>query len=165
MNTLPKSIPDLELLRKAIQTFRPSPHRVPFNNLKPFHDSIVELRGKQASYSVIAELLQQHGVKTSRARVAEYGRIVLDGGKSRKRRKRAKTAPAVNLPAAPQTAPAVATKPVPATIKPASDVPPPFNESSAFVSCGPHIAHVEQLSPEDAAEFEASLKSGKAPKQ
>ena len=164
MNTLTKSIPDLESLRKAIQTFRPNPHRVPFNNLKPFHDSIVELRGKQASYSVITELLRQHGVKTSRARVAEYGRIVLDGGKSRKRRKRAKTAPAVNLPAASQIAPAVAAKPAPATIEPASDVPPPFNESSPFVSCGPHIAHVEQLSPEDAAEFEASLKSGNAPK-
>lgn len=164
MNTLTKSIHDLESLRKAIQTFQPNPHRVPFNNLKPFHDSIVELRGKRASYSVIAELLQQHGVKTSRARVAEYGRIVLDGGKSRKRRKRAKTAPAVNLPAALQTAPAVTTKPAPPTTTPASDVPLPFNESSPFVSCGPHIAHVEQMSPEEAAEFEASLKSGSASK-
>ena len=53
---------------------------------------------KNASYAAIAELLQQHGVKTSRARVAEYGRIVLEGGKSRKRRKRAKTAPAVKYP-------------------------------------------------------------------
>jgi hypothetical protein len=164
MNTLTKSVPDLESLRKAIQTFRANPHRVPFNNLKPFHDSIVELRGKRASYATIADLLQQRGVKTSRARVAEYGRIALEGGKPRKRRKRAKTAPTVHLPAAPQTAPAVATKPAPTTIKPASDVPPPFNESSAFVSCGPRIAHVEQLSPEEAAEFEASLKSGNAPK-
>lgn len=88
--------PDLESLRKAVQEFRPNPHRVPFNNLKPFHDSIATLRDKQASYSVIAELLQQHGVKTSRARVAEYGRIVLDGRKSRKRRKRVRTVPAVN---------------------------------------------------------------------
>ena len=69
---------------------------------------------KNASYSAIAELLQQHGVKTSRARVAEYGRIVLEGGKSRKRRKRAKTAPAANIPATPQSAPAVAAKPTPA---------------------------------------------------
>ena len=77
MNAPTIPAPNLESLRKAIQEFRPNPHRVPFNNLKPFHDSIVELRGKRASYSVIAELLQQHGVKTSRARVAEYGRIIL----------------------------------------------------------------------------------------
>ena len=70
---------------------------------------------KNASYAAIAELLEQHGVKTSRARVAEYGRIVLEGGKSRKRRKRAKTAPAANIPATPQSAPAVAAKPAPAT--------------------------------------------------
>jgi hypothetical protein len=91
--TTPQPTLDLESLRKAIQEFRPNPHRVPFNSLKPFHDSIVELRAKRASYRSVAELLQQHGVKTSRARVAEYGRIILDGGKSRKRRKRMKTAP------------------------------------------------------------------------
>ena len=50
--------------------------------------------GETVSYAAITELLQQHGVKTSRARVAEYGRIVLEGGKKRKRRKRAKTTPA-----------------------------------------------------------------------
>ena len=110
MNTSPTSptTPNLELLRKAIREYQPDPSRIPFNNLKPFHDSIVELRGKNASYAAIAELLEHHGVKTSRARVAEYGRIVLEGGKSRKRRKRAKTAPAANLPATPQSAPAMA---------------------------------------------------------
>ena len=76
--------PDLESLHKAVQEFRPNPHRVSFTNLKLVHDSIVELRAKNASYAVIAELLQQHGVKTSRARVAEYGRIVLEAGKKRK---------------------------------------------------------------------------------
>src|SRR5208282_2017088 len=112
MNTSITPAPDLESLRKAVQEFRPNPHRIPFNNLKPFHDSIVELRGKNASYFLIAEILQQNGVKTSRARVAEYGRIILEGGKSRKRRKRARTAPAV------------ATKTAP-TITPTSNVPPP----------------------------------------
>ena len=68
--------------------------RIPFNNLKPSMIPSWNCAGKNASYAAIAELLQQHGVKTSRARVAEYGRIVLEGGKSRKRRKRAKTAPA-----------------------------------------------------------------------
>ena len=164
MNTPTIPTPNLEALRKAIKEFQPNPRRVQFINLKPVHDSIAELRKQNASYAVIAELLQQHGVKTSRARVAEYGRIVLDGGKSRKRRKRAKTAPTAHLPAAPQTAPAVATKPVPATITPANHVPPPTHDPSAFVSCGPHIANVEQLSPQDAAEFEASLKSRNAPK-
>ena len=99
-------MPDLEGLRKAIQEFRPNPRRVPFTNLRPVHDSIAELRKQSVSYSVIAQLLQQHGVRTSRARVAEYGRIVLDGGKSRKRRKRMKAAPAIVVPAAPQSAPA-----------------------------------------------------------
>ena len=82
MNTSPiTTTPDLESLRKAIREYQPDPSRIPFSNLKPFHDSIVELRGKNASYAAIAELLEQHGVKTSRARVAEYGRIVLEGGK------------------------------------------------------------------------------------
>ena len=114
MNTPTTPTPDLESLRKAVQEFRPIPHRVPFNGLKPVHDSIVELRKQNVSYAAIAELLQQHGVKTSRARVAEYGRIVLDGGKKRKRRKWAKTTPAANIPATPQSAPAVAAKPAPA---------------------------------------------------
>ena len=158
--TTPPPTPNLELLRKAIQEFRPHPHRVPFNNLKPFHDSIVELRAKRASYRSVAELLQQHGVKTSRARVAEYGRIVLDGGKSRKRRKRMKSAPTVVVTAAPQSAPAVAAQPAPAT-PPAtaitSEVTPP-KENSAFASRGPRIAKVAMMSPEEAKEFNDSLK-------
>ena len=164
MNTPTKPTPDLELLRKAVQEFRPNPRRVPFNNLKPFHDSIVELRGKKASYFIIAEILQQNGVKTSRARVAEYGRIVLDGGKSRKRRRRAKIALGVNLPASSQSAPAVAAKPTPATPAPASNVPPPATENSAYTSRGPRIANVRMMSPEEAKEFNASLKPGNTPK-
>jgi hypothetical protein len=134
--------PNLELLHKAVQEFRLNPRRVPFNNLKPFHDSIVELRGKKASYFVIAEILQQNGVKTSRARVAEYGRVVLDGGKSRKRRKRARTTPAVNTPAAPKSAQGVATKVVPAVM---SNAPAAPTEDSPFRSRGPHIARVRML--------------------
>src|SRR5271166_4021558 len=155
MNTPITPTPNLELLRQAVQEYQPDPSRIPFSNLKPFHDSIVELRGKNASYAAIAELLEHHGVKTSRARVAEYGRIVLEGGKSRKRRKRAKTAPAANLPATPQSAPVVAAKPAPAT-PPAtaitSDVPPP-KEDSPYRSRGPHIANVRMMSPEEAKEF------------
>ena len=164
MNTSPTSptTPNLELLRKAIREYQPDPSRIPFNNLKPFHDSILELRGKNVSYAAIAELLEQHGVKTSRARVAEYGRIVLEGGKSRKRRKRAKTTPAANIPATPQSAPDVTAKPAPAT-PPAtaitSDVPSsPQNESSPYHSRGPHIANVRMMNPEEAKEFNDSLK-------
>ena len=160
-------MPDLESLRKAVREFRPNPHRVPFNGLKPVHDSIVELRKQNASYAAIAELLQQHGVKTSRARVAEYGRIVLEGGKSRKRRRRAKTAPAANIPATPQNAPAVAAKPGPATPPTTaitSDVPSPQTESSPYRSRGPHIANVRMMSAEEAKEFNDSLKPGNAPK-
>ena len=161
MNIPTTPTPDLEGLRKAVQEFRPNPHRVPFNGLKPVHDSIVELRKQNVSYAAIAELLQQHGVKTSRARVAEYGRIVLEGGKKRKRRKRAKIAPAANIPATPQNAPAVAAKPAPAT-PPApaitSDVPPPPKENSAIQSRGPHIANVRMMSPKEKAELNAFLK-------
>ena len=108
MNTSSASppTPNLELLRKAIQEYQPNPSRVPFSNLKLFHDSIVALRGKKASYAVIADLLQQNGVKTSRARVAEYGRIVLDGGKTHKRRRQRRIilppAPPIMAPAAPK---------------------------------------------------------------
>jgi hypothetical protein len=156
--TTPSSTPDLESLHKAVQEFRPVPHRVPFNGLKPVHDSIVELRKQNASYAAIAELLEQHGVKTSRARVAEYGRIVLEGGKSRKRRKRAKTTPAANIPATPQSAPAVAAKPAPATPI-TSDVTPPPKENSPYRSRGPHIANVRMMGAEEAKEFNDSLKS------
>ena len=142
--------PDLESLRKAVQAFRPNPHRVPFNNLKPLHDAIVELRNKNASYSIIAELLIQNGVKTSRARVAEYGRIVLEDGKKRKRRKRAKTAPAV----AAKPAPAI---PAPTTA-PAGNVTPPPKEDSPYRSRGPHIANVRMMGAEEAKEFNDSLK-------
>jgi hypothetical protein len=161
MNTPTIPTPDLESLRKAVQEFRPVQHRVPFNGLNPVHDFIVELRKQTASYAAIAELLEQHGVKTSRARVAEYGRIVLEGGKKRKRRKQAKTAPAANLPATPQSAPAVAAKPTPAT-PPAtaitSDVPPLPKEYSPYCSRGPHIANVKMMGAEEAKEFNESLK-------
>ncbi len=164
MNTPPT--PDLEGLHKAVQEFRPNPRRVPFNGLKSVHDSIVELRKQNASYAAIAELLQQHGVKTSRARVAEYGRIVLEGGRSRRRRKQANIAPVAITLVASQTAPAVAANPTPATpaptVAPAGNVPPPPKENPAFTSRGPRIAKVEQLSPEEAKEFKASLKSGNA---
>jgi hypothetical protein len=161
MNTPTTPTPDLESLHKAVQEFRPVPHRVPFNGLKLVHDSIVELRKQNVSYAAIAELLEQHGVKTSRARVAEYGRIVLEGGKKRKRRKQAKTAPAANLPATPQSAPAVAAKPAPATPSATaitSDVTPPPKEYSPYCSRGPHIANVKMMGAEEAKEFNESLK-------
>jgi hypothetical protein len=151
---------DLESLHKAVQEFRPNPHRVPFSNLKPFHDSIATLRDKQASYSVIAELLQQSGVKTSRARVAEYGRIALDGGKSLKRRKHARTMPAVNIPATPQSAPVMAKTVLP-TAAPTNDVPPPPEKNSPYTSRGPRIAKIAMMSPEELKEFNASQPPGK----
>jgi hypothetical protein len=118
MNTPTTPTPDLEGLRKAVQEFQPNPRRVPFNSLKLVHDIIVDLHGRNASYAIIADLLQRHGVKTSRARVAEYGRLVLDGGKKRKRRKRAGAASIVNIPT-PQSASTVIAKPMPATSAPA----------------------------------------------
>ena len=152
MNTSPTSptTPDLESLRKAIQEYQPDPSRIPFSNLKPFHNSIVELRGKNASYAAIADLLMQNGVKTSRARVAEYGRIVLEGGKSRKRRKPARTAPAAAAQPAPVT-------PVPTPV-PTGNVTPPPKEDSPYRSRGPHIANVRMMGAEEAKQFNDSLK-------
>ena len=150
MNTPTIPTPDLESLRKAIREYQPDPSRIPFSNLKPFHDSIVELRGKNASYAAIADLLIQNGVKTSRARVAEYGRIVLEGGKSRKRRKPARTAPAAAAQPAPVT-------PVPTPV-PTGNVTPPPKEDSPYRSRGPHIANVRMMSPEEAKQFNDSLK-------
>jgi hypothetical protein len=166
-STLPKT-PDLETLHKAVQEYQPHPRRVPFSNLAPLHDSIVELRGKKASYAIIAELLQRSGVKTSRARVAEYGRMILEGGKSRKRRKRTKTVPAVNALATPQSAPVMAAKPTSVTPVPAaaitSNVPLPPSENSAYVSRGPRIANIKMMSTDEAKEFNASLTQRNAPK-
>ena len=167
MNTPTTPTPDLEGLRKAAQEFQPNPHRVPFNGLKPVQDVIVDLHRRKLSYAIITELLQQHGVKTSRARVAEYGRIVLEGGKKRKRRKRAKTTPAANVPAVPPSAPAVAPQPTPATSAPATtitnNVQPP-KENSAYTSRGPRIANVRMMSPEEKADLDAFLKAKDAPK-
>jgi hypothetical protein len=126
--------PNLESLRKAIQEYQPNLSRVPFSNLKPFHDAIVELRGKKASYAVIAELLNQNGVKTSRARVAEYGRIVLAGGKTRKRRRQRR----IMLPPAPPVMPVTAPKP---QISLAMDEP----SSAQNRPRGPRIARVRLL--------------------
>ncbi len=132
MNTPTTPTTDLESLRKAVQEFRPNPRRVPFSGLKPVHDSIVELRKQTVSYAAIAELLQQHGVKTSRARVAEYGRIILEDGKKRKRRKQARTAPAVAAKLAP-------TMPAPTTA-PAGNVHCPQKKIL-------HIIHADRTSP------------------
>jgi hypothetical protein len=140
MNTPITPMPDLELLRQAVKEYQPDPSRIPFGNLKPFHDSIVELRSKNASYIAITDLLIQNGVKTSRARVAEYGRIVLEGGKKRKRRKRTRTTPA------PTTASA-------------GNVRPPPKQDSPYRSRGPHIANVKMMTASEREEFEASLKS------
>jgi len=107
MNPPTPPTPNLERLRQAVQEYQPNSRRVPFSNLKPHHDSIAELRRKCASYETIAELLQQHGIKTSRARVAEYGRIALEGGKTRKRRRPQRIiptpAPAVSPPIEPKS--------------------------------------------------------------
>lgn len=163
MNTPNQSKPDLEELRKAVQQCQPNPHRIPFKDLKPVHDSIVELRNRTMSYAAIAELLQQHGIKTSRARVAEYGRIVLESGKSRKRRKRLKSASATVVPAAFQSISTLNEKTVPVTptppIEPTNSSQPPANEISPHVTHGPRIAKVELMSPKEVAEFNASLKS------
>ncbi|MGB7768709.1 MAG: hypothetical protein WBN22_07625, partial [Verrucomicrobiia bacterium] len=94
---------------------------------------IVELRGKNASYAIIAELLMQNGVKTSVARVAEYGRIVLEGGKRRKRRKYARTTPT-----------ALQTEPPPPQPAPQISAPTSFQPVTK-PERGPRIANIRML--------------------
>ncbi len=134
MNTS-NTTPDPEVLQKIAEEFQPAPGRIPFHSLKPYHEFIVMLRAKRASYRSVAELLGQQGVKTSVARVAEYGRIVLDGKKTRKRRKR--------TPIAPNT-----TAPVPTSIS-----PPPIAPTDSFQppSRGPRIANVRMLKDKGAS--------------
>lgn len=74
-------------LNEAIKNFKPNPRRVAFYHIKPFHDKIVEWRSHQASCRTIMLLLKCAGVKTSKARVAEYCRVVLNGKKPRKRKR------------------------------------------------------------------------------
>jgi hypothetical protein len=157
-STATPTTPNLELLRQAVQEFQPAPSRIPFHTLKPYHEFIVMLRAKRASYRSVAELLEKQGVNTSRARVAEYGRIILDGGKRRKRRKHTTVTPAANIPATSQGASTVTTKAAP-TIAPASNVPPPASENTPYKSRGPRIANVKMMTPSEREEFEASLKS------
>ena len=135
MPTSPPLTANPELLRKLVQEFKPNPHRVPFRNLEPFRDSIETLREKGASYAVIADLLREHGVKTSRARVAEYGRTVLEKQKPRKRRRGANPPPLVTPPALTQTSTA--------SVLPTN--PPGSFESSSQRPRGPHIAKVRML--------------------
>ena len=140
--------------------FQPNPRRVPFNNLKPHHDAIATMRDKQASYSLIAELLQQHGVKTSRARVAEYGRIVLDGGKRHKRRKYSHLTPVGTLSASPPVVLADASNVVPFN-EPTkvSDFLPLPSSAPSSKRRGPRIAHVELMSPQEREKFEDDIKT------
>ena len=118
-----------------MQEFQPNPRRVPFRNLEPFRDSIETLRVKGASYAVITDLLRQHGVKTSRARVAEYGRTVLDKQKPRKRRRPTNHAPLATPPAIPEA-------PI-ASVLPTN--PPGSFPSSYQRPRGPRIAKVRML--------------------
>lgn len=74
-------------LDEFIKNFKPNLRRVVFYHLKPVHDKIVEWRSMGASYSTIALMLKDQGVQTSRARVAEHGRVVLDGKKPRRRKR------------------------------------------------------------------------------
>ena len=128
MNTS-NTTPDPEVLRKIAEEFQPAPSRIPFHTLKPYHEFIVMLRTKRASYRSVAELLGKQGVKTSVARVAEYGRIVLDGKKTRKRRKRTQIS---------TTAPVPVPIPLP---PPTIDLPESFQRPSR----GPRIANVRML--------------------
>jgi len=140
---------DLAKLHQAVKESSPNPHTVRFAQLKPVHEFIVELRQRKISYADIADLLRQHGIQTSRAQVARYGRIVLNDEKSRKRRNQTQPKPAVTamdtkptptIPATPPPSPESPAKSEPLTIL---HKPMPFSSHRRW----PRIAKVEHLPP------------------
>lgn len=129
--------PDRSDIRRAVDQFRPR-RRSRFQNLVPWNEEIVALREKGASCEAIAELLTQHGVRTSRTMVSEYlaGR---SGAKSRRKQRPLATVSA-DKPALTDTsiAPAVLSSRPNAL---------PAAEASVPKTRGPRIAQVELIKP------------------
>lgn len=126
---------DTDSIRQAVAQFQPS-RRPRFQNLQPWREVIIELRGKRASCEAIAELLTRHGVKTSRTMVNEFV-WTLPQPKANRRQKRLKPviAPPVLAPVQPPVAP-----------MPTSEPLPTIGEKPR----GPRIAQVRMLKPQNA---------------
>ena len=168
MNTPITPTPDLESLRKAVQEFQPNPHRVPFNNLKPVHDSIVELRRQKCV--LCRPLLNCCNNMASRPAGRVWPNTAAsswkaanraNGGNGRKPRQPSMSRPRLKVR---QPWPQNPRRPRQRRHAVTSNVPPPPKENSPYRSRGPHIANVRMMSPEEKAELDAFLKSKNAPK-
>jgi hypothetical protein len=159
MNTPITPTPDLESLRKAIQEYQPDPSRIPFNNLKPFHDSIVELRGKNASYAAIAELLNNMAsrpagrVWPNTAASSWKAANRASGGNGRKPRQ-----PQISRPRLKVRQPWPQNPRRHAAGNGGAMSHRHQKKASPYRSRGPHIANVRMMTPEEAKEFKDSLK-------
>src|SRR2546425_522747 len=77
--------PDPNSIRRAVEQFQQC-RRARFQNLIPWRDDILALRDKGASGEAIADLLTQHGVRTSRTMVNEFLRSLSEAKSQRRRR-------------------------------------------------------------------------------
>jgi len=128
--------------------------------LKPVHDSIAELRKQNVAYAAIAELLEQHGVKTSRRvwpnTAASSWRAAnrASDGSGRKPRQ-----PQISRPRLKVRSRGRKTRTSHAAGNSDHErFPAAPNETSPYRSRGPHIANVRMMSAEEAKEFNDSLK-------
>ncbi|MGD0349119.1 MAG: hypothetical protein ABSB84_02225 [Verrucomicrobiota bacterium] len=122
-------------IRQAVAQFQPR-RRPRFQNLLPWQDVVVELRGKGASCEAIAELLTRHGVKTSRTMVNEFVWTLYQPNGNRRSKPRLKPATASAVP--PSTQPLATLTPHPEPLRVQN---PPVK------SRGPHIAKIELVKP------------------
>jgi hypothetical protein len=131
--------PDRANIRRAVDQFQPQRRRR-FHNLVPWDEEIVALRDKGASCEAIAELLTQHGVKTSRTMVAEY----LSAQGAMKPRRKTKVRPFLDPNrsdhASQPTAEALVQPEFPARREEAD-----LQEPQTLKSKGPRIARVELI--------------------
>jgi len=126
---------DPNSIRQAAAEFQPS-RRPRFQNLQPWREVIIELRGKGASCEAIAGLLTRHGVKTSRTMVNEFVWTLPQPRANRRRKPQLK----------PVTAPAVSSSIQPPVAPVPSAEPPP---TVPVKSHGPRIAQVRMLKPQN----------------
>jgi hypothetical protein len=130
-------VTDADSIRQAAAEFQPR-RRPRFQNLQPWREVIIELRGKGASCEAIADLLTRHGVKTSRTMVNEFVWTLPQPKINRRRNPRAP------VPTMPTLSPAAK---LPVEPAPLSEPVPP--QDAPLKSSGPRIAQVRMLKPQN----------------
>ena len=96
-------VPDPNSIRRAVEQFQPR-RRARFQSLIRWRDDILALRDKGASCEAIANLLTQHGVRTSRTLVNEFLLSLSETKVRRRKRHLQSLAPAVTTTPKPPTA-------------------------------------------------------------